>query len=750
MTMTGTKATLFCLAVGLVGTFVGALPISLNFEENVGLHLLFTIRGPVNPPEGVVVVTIGRDTANQLDLPAEVDRWPRKMHAQLIERLQSAGAALIAFDLIFDEPQTPEDDLALGHAIAEANNVILAQALIHEHIPVTDRQGDQTGSLNLEKLVSPITCLGEPAIAEAPFPLPKIPICLHQYWTFKPGAGDIPTLPVVVFHAYAGEAYAQFIQLLANDPTTDKTLLSELTDNPSLEKMLQHACALRGLFQAEPERADRLLKSLDDLSQLSESGPLRNQIKSLIDLYRPGDSRYLNFYGPAGRLPTIPYHHIVAPQNAASPLEDRPDLAGKVVFVGLNEGSWGQSTDGYYTVFSTPDGTDINGVEIAATAFANLLEHRPVRHLSPVAHSTLIFAWGLLIAFTSLRVTIIQAALVLLGLGGFYLWGAVRLFASEGMWLPLTVPLGVQMPMAYAGLLVHKYRVLSRERQNIRKAFGYYLPDTVVDQLAKNIDHLNEGQVLYGICLFTDAEKYTSLSETMDPVQLTRLMNQYYDAIFQPIRENDGIVLQVVGDSVLSIWPSPRPDRTRSINACKAALAIDAAMHSPQEAGSFRLPTRTGLHAGEIVMGNIGAVDHFEYRPVGDIVNTASRLEGLNKQLGTRILVSADILAQGDEFLTREVGTFVFIGKSKPLVVYELVAPAGSGRPAQLSAYACFAEGLSAFKSRSWNKACHRFEEAIRRMGADGPSRFYLEQCEAYRQDPPGAEWDGAIVLKQK
>jgi adenylate cyclase len=743
------KTTLFCLAVGLTGIFLGILPLSLGFEENFGLHRLFSMRGPVNPPDGVVVVAIERESAVLLGLPSEVDRWPRKIHAQLIERLHTAGAALIAFDLIFDEPQTPEDDLALGQAIASARNVILAQALVQEHIPLSDQQGGQTGHLKIEKLVSPIACLCEPALAQAPFPLPKLPICLRQYWTFKPGAGDIPTLPVVVFHAYAGEAYARFLQLLAKDLPTEKILSLELADNPPLQKVLQHAFVLRGLFQEEPKMAQRLLKTLNAMPGLAASRPLRDQIKSFIDLYLPGNSLYLNFYGPASTLPTIAYHHLVDSQNAPTP-QELPDLAGKVVFVGLNQGPWDQSKDGFYTVYSTPEGTDISGVEIAATAFANLLERRSVRPLAPVAHLSLIFGWGLLIAFISMRLTIIQAALTLLGMSGFYLWGAVRLFTTEGMWLPLAVPLGVQTPMTYAGLLICKYRRLSRERKNIRNAFGYYLPNAVVDQLASNIEHLHEGQVLYGTCLFTDAEKYTTLSETLNPVQLTRLMNQYYDAIFKPIRDNDGIILQVVGDSVLSIWPSPRPDSRLHIKACHAALAIAAGMHTPQDDGSFSLPTRIGLHAGEILMGNIGAMDHFEYRPVGDIVNTASRLEGLNKDLGTRILISAHIGDHLNDFLTREVGTFFFIGKFNPLVVYELVAPAGICGPEQLAAYDCFAEGLSAFKSRSWNSAANNFEEVIKRLGADGPSRFYIEQCEAFRQAPPGADWDGSIVLKHK
>ncbi|KJS28885.1 MAG: hypothetical protein VR64_22490 [Desulfatitalea sp. BRH_c12] len=748
------KTTLFCLVAGMIGTFAGALPIALTFEEDLGLHLLFRLRGPASPPGDVVIVSIAQDSAYHLNLPVSVDQWPRKMHARLIERLNAAGAAFIAIDIVFNEHQTPENDLAFARAIATANNVILAQALAHERITLTDSQGRQTGRLNIEKVVSAIPSLCEAALAEAPFPLPKIPISLRQYWTFKPGAGDIMTLPVVAFHVYAQPAYRLFTRLLLVERPHLATLFVKDFEEQAFDQMIQNASVLRSLFQKDPRLADRLHKALDDPSgRFSESAHLHHQIKSFIDLYSGDNSRYLNFYGPPDTLPTIPYHEMIDPPHTPASEKNTPDLEGKVVFVGLKESTWGQPKDGFHTVFSTPDGTDISGVEIAATAFANLLEHNPVQPLSPAAHMGVVMAWGTFIALICVRLSFYLSTPVLMVLCGVYTWGALRLFASEGLWLPLAVPLGVQVPVTYFGMLIGKYHRLNRERQNIRSAFGHYLPDAVVDQLAQNISHLHDDRVLYSICLFTDAEKYTSLSETMDPLALTHFMNDYYESVFKPIKDNGGIVLQVVGDSVLAIWTSPLPDSRLRMKACQAALGIAEAMQGPHEAPctpKCQLPTRIGLHAGYIVLGNIGAMDHFEYRPVGDIVNTASRLEGLNKYLGTRILVSAEILEHANGFLARDVGRFVFTGKSKAISVYELVAPAGVCAAKQVLACDCFAEGLRAFRMRSWNEARRQFAEVINLLGADGPSAFYLNMCDAYKQSPPGAEWDGTIALNQK
>ena len=210
--------------------------------------------------------------------------------------------------------------------------------------------------------------------------------------------------------------------------------------------------------------------------------------------------------------------------------------------------------------------------------------------------------------------------------------------------VPLIVPVGVQIPLLCFGAVLWKYIDTNRERRNIREAFGYYLPDAVVDQLADSVAHVKTGgQLVYGICLFTDAAQYASLAETMDPQGLGRFMNAYYAAVFEPVRRRGGIVSDVIGDAMLAIWAAAEPDATLRKQACLAALEIaDAVDQFKHTSGTLELPTRIGLHAGPMLLGSIGALDHYEYRAVGDMVNTASRVEGLNKFLGTQILVSAE------------------------------------------------------------------------------------------------------------
>ena len=156
------------------------------------------------------------------------------------------------------------------------------------------------------------------------------------------------------------------------------------------------------------------------------------------------------------------------------------------------------------------------------------------------------------------------------------------------------------------------------------------------------------------------------------------------------------------------------------------------------------------MHAGEILLGNIGTIDHFEYRPVGDIVNTASRLEGLNKYLGTRILASEDAFANDIGCISRPVGQFVFKGKSKPVRVHEIIDQKALSSEPQVDTDRSFTSGLHAFTHRNWDEAEQWFGRVVQKNEGDGPAQFYRGLCRKYRQAPPAGNWDGAVHMQKK
>ncbi len=753
MTSRFSKAAIFGILIGITGLAFGLFSFGLDLEESIGLPLLFKLRGVKRPPSDVVIVSIDKVSADHLNLPYDTRKWPRTLHARLIEKLAKEGASVIAFDMYFDETRSVEEDRALARALKEAGNVVICERLRSDKVSVRKEGGSRPGDVRIVKLTPPVPPVAEGAAALAPFPLPKVPVRVSQYWTFTTGAGETPTLPVVAMQILSTPVYDEFTHLLekASRYPFEKTFLDRrgLLTSGNVEKAIS---VIRNVFQKEPGTGERMLDDMAKSGTLSRDPVRRHMLTSLTEMYRDPDSLYLNFYGPPGTVTTVPFYQVIQAEDGAGSDQSHPDMRGKVVFVGLSELLEFEQKDGFYTVFSQEDGRDISGAEIAATAFANLWEDMPVRPLSAVASVGIIFLWGLAIGMSCRLLSTPMAALGVIATGILYLILAGYQFRSAGRWYPVFSPLFVQTTLGFFGAVLWKYFDANRERQNIKKAFGYYLPAEMVDSLAKNISDLSAGsKLVHGICLCTDVEHYSSLAESLDPEELGRYMNKYYETVFGPVRHHGGLISDVIGDSMMALWVSVEPDAVLRDKACRAALDIDRSVLQFNRVHEGRqLHTRIGVHTGPIFLGNVGGVDHFEYRPVGDIVNTAARIEGLNKHLGTRILVSDEVLAQIDGLLTRGIGAFLLVGKKKPLVVHELVCPLLEADALLRGRCVLFEDALCRFREQRWEEAAESFHQLLRESGEDGPSRFYLNLCERYRKNPPREPWDGVIQMEEK
>jgi adenylate cyclase len=506
---------------------------------------------------------------------------------------------------------------------------------------------------------------------------------------------------------------------------------------------------LRTTFTAHPDPGTALHDVFNSTLNDSFNAQQHGLLQALHGLYSGPDSRYLNFYGPPQSITTIPYASILAPDNNRADEAMLPNLQGKAVFVGYSERLHPEQLDEFYTVFSQDNGLNLSGVEIAATAFANLLEDLPVTPLPLPAFYGLLLAWGIL---AGALVRLLPAVPAILGgvvIAGLYLGSGHVLFGHSALWLPLLVPLGLQLPLALFAALLWHYLDVNRERETIRSAFGLYLPPQVVDELAgQRADARTAGQLMHGTCLSTDACEYTRLSETMQPAELGELMNAYYETLFQPVRNNNGIVSDVVGDAMLAIWAAVQREPGIQRQAIQAALEISRALNTAENTGLRHfLKTRIGLHSGEILLGSIGAVDHYEYRAVGDIVNTSTRIQGMNAHLGTQILLSAEVIAGVDGLQTRELGSFILSGKSQPVVIHELLGTKDDPEAERRSEYlARFAAGLAAFRDGDWHTAASTFTALQAENTQDGVLQFFLARCAV--QPPPG--WDGMIRMDLK
>jgi adenylate cyclase len=727
------RAAVLGLAVGLVGVAVTWLPWTLAVEQMMGLSALFGVRGAQPAPTGVVIVGISRDAARGVGQTTELDTWTRRLHADLVDELTTAGAQLIVFDLRFDERRDVEGDRRFAESIARAGNVLLLEWTDEEVVTLGE---GRNGVSETQRL--PLPELKAGALGSAPFVLPSVPVRVSQFWTFGRATTETPALPAVALQAALLPYYEGLLAILERAepgvtigwPQSEAAVRAER----SLELTVR---SIRRAFESRPELAAAARGQLDSAKLSVESAAA---LGVLLDLYSGPGSRYLNPYGPARAVTTIRYDHALARVPGV-------DVGGKVVFVGLSEPRPSEQQDHFYSVFSERSGIDLSGVELGATALANLLEHRALEPLPLPWHLLAIFALGAVFGtlIGSLPLRFVVAAFVV----GVALYAALAYwqFASEERWLPLAVPLLVQAPAAFAVALWWSFRELAAQRERVRTALGYYVPPALARRLVAQTVTMGAGrQLLHGTCLVTDAEQYTAVAERLEPEELAALMNDYYARIFRVVQDYGGEVSDTAGDSMVAVWASAEPDAAARLRASQAAVGILAAVDEFNAERTTRLPTRVGLESGELLIGNIGAEQRYEYRAIGDIVNTAARIQGLNQLLGTRALVSGATLEGVAGLPTRALGTFLLRGKLRPVSVHEPLAVVVALDDDDLET---FAAALAVFRSASWAEAHERFAALAARFPADGPSRYYEALAASHRREPP-AEWHGAIRVSAK
>lgn len=242
-------------------------------------------------------------------------------------------------------------------------------------------------------------------------------------------------------------------------------------------------------------------------------------------------------------------------------------------------------------------------------------------------------------------------------------------------------------------------------------------------------------------CLMTDAERYTSLTETMEPAAVVELINRYFEALFGPVLKNGGIVSDVKGDGLLAVWNHESAGTEFKAQVCNACLEIvDVVDRRNAQDPARRLPTRLGVDFGQVALARVGAHLHYEYRAVGDPVNTASRLEELNKVLRTRILVSAAFAQGVTGFLFRDLGGFHLRGKRTRTRVMELVGAADRCVVREHELCREFAQAIAAYDSGAEAEAQARFQALQARHPEDGPTRHYLQRLQGSRWRPKDAQ----------
>ncbi len=296
-----------------------------------------------------------------------------------------------------------------------------------------------------------------------------------------------------------------------------------------------------------------------------------------------------------------------------------------------------------------------------------------------------------------------------------------------------------------------------KKRQFLQDTLTRYVTKDVVELILEHPENIIlDGEERTATVLFSDIREFTSISEKMQPKELVHMLREYFTLMVGAVFTFQGTVDKFIGDCIMAIFGAPTPQPDHAALAVAAALEMKKllqqfnAKHARESKDLLRIGV--GINTGDVVVGNIGSEQRLEYTAIGDAVNLASRLEGINKQYGTEIIVSESTYRQVDEhnILAREIDEVRVKGKQKPVKIYEILGYLNEMSDAHQRLCRHFVQGLEGYRSRKWEKALQEFQSALAYIPSDMPSRLYMERCTLYQQYPPAEPWDGIFEMKTK
>lgn len=628
--------------------------------------------------------------------------WPREVYAVMLSYLKDMGAKAVAMDILFTEPSGfgVEDDKRLGEAIGSVSNSVAAVFL-----------GSTSGVLHLPENI--------------PKPGIQVEGDEKQKDNFSYPRGVFP-IPEVALHA-------DILANVSNKPDPDGIFRSIRVF--SLFDGQVYPCMGLGLdLTVDPEETIHLQKHAIRIG--------KKRIPTDI-----AGKALLRFRGPTGTHRNYSAKAVI--QSALLLLEGKSPVISdplafqdKYVFIGF-------SAPGLLDLRPTPMGGVYTGAEIHATFLDNLLSDDFIQPVSSWVTAGFIGVLALGCAFFSCMF----ASPVYIALSGL-VFLVIPVMASmlaykSGYHLEMVAP-GAASGFAVLFSLGVNYATEGKQKRFIKSAFRQYLSPDVVEQLIVNPDKLKLGGERRTLTMFfSDLEGFTSISEKLDPEKLTALLNHYLTAMTDIITEEQGTVDKYEGDAIIAFWNAPLDVSDHAAKCVRAALRCQSTLESLQK--EFReiygvfLKMRIGINTGAAVVGNFGSQTKFDYTILGDAVNLAARLEGVNKVFGTYTMISENTrVLLHDTCKTRELGRIFVVGKHEGVTVYEPMTADLYMKKKEI--LAVFQEGLSAFYNGEFTLAHEIFK---RIQDADPPGHAYMKKCASLMENPP-QNWEGVWVMTQK
>jgi adenylate cyclase len=658
--------------------------------------------------------------------------WPRTTIATLVDRLGRMGAAAIAFDMVFPEPDRTSPsrviaalrkegariDLPAGEAELD-NDAALAAAFARNRVVAGIAISNENGNA-LPPAKAGFAFGGES-------PKDYLP-------AFSGGVANLPELT----SAAAGVGFFSF-PLSGDGVVRSLPLLARSGGN------IYPALSIEALRVAQ-DAGSFIIRSTGASGEANTGRPAMTALKDGAFAMPTGpDGSFRVYYSGMPRMKTISAADILDPGKATPPEQE---ISGHIVLVGT-------SAVGLRDLVATPFRQAMPGVRVHAEIIDQIMGQsfltRP--DWARGAEIALAAGLGLLLLLLEWRfgavvnsIAALSGIATVIGLS----WAA---FSGERLLIDPILP-AMAVALVFAVTTPALLLLANRERRFIQSAFGRYLSPALVGRLADNPAELKlGGEVRDLTVLFSDIRGFTTLSEKLDPSELTSLLNGFLTPATDVLLRADATIDKYIGDAIMAFWNAPLdiPDHRRK--ACLAALAMRHALDELNRARGLDLRIGIGLHSGECCVGNLGSAQRFSYSAIGDSVNLASRIEGLTKQYGVDILMTEETIEGAGDLAFIEADRVRVVGREHPVRIFALIGDAADARSEAFRAFRQAHESfLDAYRRGDFESAPGALANASAAAPepAGGLYRVYEDRLAALAKAPPEPGWDGVFVADRK
>jgi len=455
-----------------------------------------------------------------------------------------------------------------------------------------------------------------------------------------------------------------------------------------------------------------------------------------------GNSRMLiKFFSEPGGYEYISFSDVYYNKTNPSYFKD------KIVLIGAT------ASDLHDDVIVPISNQAMPGVEVNANLVQSILTRDYLYYQDDISAIGVILLFAIISGLLLYKFRIHIATFFLAIISIAYIFFSIYTY-NTGLIINLLYPL-LSITLVYIPLVVMYYLTEEKSRKWITSIFGRYVSPVVIDNLIKNPDLIKLGGEKRNITIFfSDIRGFTSISERLTPEDLVHLLNEYLTEMTSIIRKDEGLVDKFMGDAIMAFWGAPLDQPNHAEMACSSSLEMLDKLRElkekwkKQDIPSFDIGI--GLNSGDAIVGNMGSSKRFDYTAIGDNVNLASRLEGLNKSYGTNIIISENTHKMTkNKFETRKLDVVKVKGKKKPILIYELLSKKDGLTKKQSEFLNVYEEGLELYFEKKWKLAIKYFDKALK-ITNDHASQLFITRCKEFLNNPPPKDWDGVWEMKTK